>query len=225
MSEIHCYNINKLNAFFDGTLNDAELLAIEHHLDQCDYCFHYVEQHKSLSDKQLANVGRVIENEHINSHPTDSSEIFLNRLKALPPRELPKSIDHYHVIRLISSGGNGDVYECLDEKLNRHVALKTIKPHSLSHRSMERFQNEAVIQARLSHENIVRLFNYGLSDSDIPYLVMELLEGGTLSNLIQKELMSPRKSAFLIEKCARGLAFAHTQGVLHRDLKPSNILL
>lgn len=225
MSEIRCPNVIRLNAFFAGSLCEAELLELEHHLNQCDYCFDYVEQNKSKSHPTLVNDVPNLKSDTTDLKPADSAEIFLNRLKALSPRVLPSSIDHYHVIRMIASGGNGEVYECLDEKLNRHVALKTIRPQSLSHRSMERFQKEAVIQARLSHKNIVHLYNYGVSDSDIPYLVMELLDGGTLASLIRKELLSPKKSAYLMENCARGIAFAHNQGVLHRDLKPSNILL
>lgn len=223
MSEIHCPNVIKLKAFFTGSLAEDELLELEHHLDQCDYCFDYVEQNKFNTLTSMVN--DEASDKMTDSKPADSAEIFLNRLKTLSPRDIPGSIDHYHVIRMISTGGNGEVYECLDEKLNRRVALKTIRPQSLSQRSMERFQNEAVIQARLSHKNIVQLFNYGLSDSDIPYIVMELLDGGTLANLIQKGILSPRKSAYLMEKCARGIAFAHNHGVLHRDLKPSNILL
>jgi serine/threonine-protein kinase len=225
MSESHFRFDDHIEKYLSSELPDQEMQDLESHLNHCEDCVERLERHAKtyVLPYSCSKIDGI--NDSGDMKLTDSAEFFLRELKEKSPREVPQSIDHYRVLRLISSGGHGEVYECLDQKLNRRIALKTIRPQHLSGRSMQRFQNEARIQAKLSHENIVQLFGFGLSDSDIPYLVMELMEGGTLGHLIQNRPMAPRKAAMLMEKCARGVAYAHSEGVLHRDLKPSNILL
>lgn len=221
-----CPTIEQLELYLSRLLAESERISIEQHLDYCKACIIRLENHYSpvvpAQDGMQKSTGR---ESLLNEVSVDSAEHFLERLKSNFPRQMFDRIYHYRVIRIISSGGSGEVYECMDEKLNRRVALKTIRPQMLSRRVFERFGREARIQARLSHENIVRVLDFGLSENDVPYLIMELVEGGTLRELIGKSPLPPMIVASVIEKCARAIFYAHSQNVLHRDLKPSNILI
>ena len=223
MSSIDCPSSETIDLYLKGDLSDPQMITIEQHLCHCNNCV------ERLQKSQIQEIPERFQNKYkltsecISSD--DSAEIFLDRLKSITPWKIPKSIEKFQIIRLISQGGNGEVYECVDHHLDRHVALKTIRPQMLSLQMMERFQNEAKIQARLSHENIVQVMDYGVSSNEMPYLVMELVEGGTLRDRIRKGKLAEREAAWIIEKCASAVAYAHNQGVLHRDLKPSNILI
>lgn len=138
-----------------------------------------------------------------------------------------KQIGRYKVIELLGQGGMALVYKVYDSQLNRFAALKVIRhdafPPEIYPKIHQRFQKEAHAMAMMSHHSIVRIYEYG-SWGNIPYLVMELVEGGSLKNLLGKPLPEA-ESAALLASIADGLDYAHRQGVYHRDVKPSNILL
>src|SRR5262249_34237108 len=89
---------------------------------------------------------------------------------------------------------------------------------------MERFQREARAIARISHPNIISIFDIGV-EAGVPYIVMEYVRGGTLRSKLREEIPDPRAAVQLFIKVVQGVAAAHSSGVIHRDLKPSNILL
>ncbi len=228
MTSTDCPSLDSLMAYLTDSQQGQGDKAVEQHLDHCQICLQRLETlyspvtplSREFNDSlaQSENLAR-------QATTTDSGEFFLNRLKSNFPRQLPTHIGSFQVLRLLAEGGTGDVFECRDTRLNRRVAIKTIRPQMLKHRVLERLNQEARIQGTLSHDNIVPLHDFGTNQDGIPYLVMEMIDGGTLSDLLRQRPLSPTTAARLIATCARAVDYAHEKGVLHRDLKPSNILL
>ncbi len=132
----------------------------------------------------------------------------------------------YRLDDLIATGGMGSVYRAKDEHLGRPVAIKILK-RTLADDPMflERFRREARAAAVVNHPNVARVFDYGERGGE-PYIVMELVEGETLAERIDRQGPLPWREAFdIAEQVAGALAAAHAQGVVHRDIKPANILL
>ncbi len=133
-------------------------------------------------------------------------------------------VSNYQVIRLVGRGGMGEVYEALDRKLNRRVAIKVLNINKLSTETLTRIDREAAIQSRLNHPNIVTIYEFRKHENP-PLIVMELVDGKPLDQVLQGKPISPQKAATVVAKLARAINYAHKMGVLHRDLKPSNILI
>jgi serine/threonine protein kinase/DNA-binding LacI/PurR family transcriptional regulator len=138
-----------------------------------------------------------------------------------------KQIGGFTVIERIGRGGMATVYRAHQSAMNRDVALKVIVADDLIERSDEfrgRFAQEAAVIASLEHIHILPVYDYGFQDN-LVYLAMRLLRGGTLSELMRSDTLSMNRAIELFSQVARGLAYAHSKGVIHRDLKPSNIML
>jgi len=135
--------------------------------------------------------------------------------------------DKYRVDRLIGSGGMGTVWEGVHSALGQKVAIKFIKPAYASHAdARKRFEIEARAAAKLKTKHAVQVYDFGMTDDGIPYIVMEYLEGRSLSELLMDEGPLPgREVGLIISQAARALAKAHAAGIVHRDLKPDNIFL
>ncbi|MCA9665598.1 MAG: serine/threonine protein kinase [Myxococcales bacterium] len=135
----------------------------------------------------------------------------------------------YRVRRKLGRGGMGEVY--LAEKTTaegRLVALKLLHRELLADlKMMARFQREARAAARIVHDNVTALIDFGHSELGVPYLAMEYVEGETLSQVIEREggPLPERRALRVLAQIAAGLAAAHDVGVVHRDLKPSNVML
>jgi serine/threonine protein kinase len=134
--------------------------------------------------------------------------------------------DRYFIIHKIKSGGMATVFLAEDKKLNRTVALKKLHPHLLEHgETVTRFTNEARAIASLSHENIIKIYDFGES-ADGPFLVMEYIEGTTLADCMEHSgKISNLVTMEIARQIAAGLYCAHTHGIIHRDIKPANILI
>jgi serine/threonine protein kinase/Tol biopolymer transport system component len=141
-------------------------------------------------------------------------------------RLMPRTkVGEYEIVRLLGAGGMGEVYRAHDEHLGRDVAIKVL-PAFLSRDPdrLRRFEQEARAAAALDHPNILAVHQMGTYEG-APYLVSELLEGGTLRDLL---LHSPIPLSKVIDygvQIARGLAAAHEKGIAHRDLKPENLFV
>jgi serine/threonine protein kinase len=138
-----------------------------------------------------------------------------------------KSLGRYHILEQLGEGGMATVYKARDTRLERDVALKLIRvdqfaPAMMSH-ILARFEREAKSLARLSHNSIVRVYDYGENDG-APYLVLEFCGGGDLKQRLRSQPMDWREAIGLILPVARALRYSHHQGVIHRDVKPSNIM-
>lgn len=147
---------------------------------------------------------------------------------AAPIREVlapATKVGRYEVIRLIGEGGMGTVYEAMDARLNRKVALKILSSELKSKRkAAKRFTIEAQAAARLEHPNVVGIFDFDV-ECAIPYMAMEFLQGETLASAIERgPLAFARVADVMLAVCA-GVHAAHRAGIVHRDLKPSNIFL
>ena len=127
--------------------------------------------------------------------------------------------------RPLGRGGMAAVYEALDTRLERVVALKVLPPEFLRDQtSARRFETEARLIARLEHPNIVPIYASGI-ESGIPWMTMRLLAGNNLSVLLERRRLAPLEVVQLLRQVAAALDYAHAHGVVHRDIKPSNILL
>jgi serine/threonine protein kinase len=133
----------------------------------------------------------------------------------------------YRVLRLIGSGGMGTVWEGAHTTLGTRVAIKFIKPRfSEQAEARARFEIEARAAAKLKTKHAVHVFDYGVSPEGLPYIVMEFLEGESLSDaIIHRGPLSAPEVARIIAQAALALSRAHAAGVVHRDLKPDNIFL
>ena len=150
------------------------------------------------------------------------------QVEAAPVREVlapGTKVGRYEVIQLVGEGGMGTVYEAMDARLNRKVALKILSSELKSKRkAAKRFTIEAQAAARLEHPNVVRIFDFDV-DCAIPYMAMEFLQGETLAAAIERgPLAFARVADIMLAVCA-GVHAAHGAGIVHRDLKPSNIFL
>ena len=131
----------------------------------------------------------------------------------------------FEILERIGSGGMGVVYKARQASLNRFVALKMVRHIDASNRGfLARFRSEARVVASLHHPHIVQVHDCGEHDG-LPYIAMELVEGGSLADRLDGTLWAPRTAAALMIKLSDAVHFAHQHQVIHRDLKPANVLV
>jgi len=131
----------------------------------------------------------------------------------------------YEIVSPIGAGGMGEVYKAKDTRLERTVAVKVLPQHlSASPEIRQRFEREAKTISQLSHSNICALYDVGNQDG-VEYLVMELLEGETLSDRLGKGSLPLEQTLRFGTQIADALDKAHRQGIVHRDLKPGNVMI
>lgn len=133
--------------------------------------------------------------------------------------------NRYELVEVVGRGGMGEVWAARDLRLGRNVAVKLLSAHMASEAGVrERFEAEARSAARLSHPNVVQVFDSGEHDG-IPYLVMELLPGRTLADEIAVGSLDPETVRRIGTEVLGALEASHAAGILHRDIKPGNVLL
>jgi serine/threonine-protein kinase len=130
----------------------------------------------------------------------------------------------YRIEAQIGQGGIGVVYRAHDPRLGRSVALKLLRVDAVGPSQGPRFEREGKALAALSHPNIVSILDCGVSDS-VPYLVMELLDGQSLSQALEHKPFDRKRAARVTRELLSALAYVHEQGLVHRDLKPGNVFL
>src|SRR5215831_3220968 len=131
----------------------------------------------------------------------------------------------YEILGPIGAGGMGEVYRARDTRLERTVAVKVLPTHlSASPEVRQRFEREAKTISQLSHPHICALYDVG-REGETEYLVMELLEGETLSERLAKGPLALEQTLRYGQEIADALDKAHRQGIVHRDLKPANVML
>jgi len=138
--------------------------------------------------------------------------------------------NRFRIIRFISKGGMGEVYEAEDLELGEHVAVKTVLASiATSPVAIERFKREIQLARRVTHPNVCRIFDLVYDprpSGPVAFLTMELLDGITLSTYLESKGSLPlNESLTLADQMAEGLNAAHRAGVIHQDFKPSNVIL
>jgi eukaryotic-like serine/threonine-protein kinase len=139
---------------------------------------------------------------------------------------LGRVLGNYELVEKLGSGGMGSVYRGVHKALQQPRAVKLLRPDLANDPDVvKRFQREATISAGLRHPNIVLIYDVGQQD-DYHFIVMDLLEGGTLRDVIRSSApMSVEKAVELLRPLASALDYAHERGVIHRDIKPGNVMV
>ena len=166
--------------------------------------------------------------ENVSKTPSEATQVTdMGALLAEQTREVtPAAViaDRYRLERLLGNGGMADVVLATDLVLDRQVAVKLLRETTDNEGDLSRFLAETHTLARLSHPGLVTVLDGGTMPAGHPYLVMELVDGPTLSASLETP-MDPVRVAEIGAQVAAALAYAHTQGVVHRDVKPGNVLL
>ena len=220
---------DQLAAFGLGRLGDAASASIEEHLATCRDCCESLKQ--TPTDDSYVRLLR--DTTTLGASATDvilgtdtaaaEQPVCVKRVAGIP--EALVEHPRYRVIRCVGQGGMGIVFEAEHRLMRRRVALKIIKPQWLSHPgAIARFRSEVQAAAKLIHPHIVTAFDAEQA-GDLHFLVMEFVDGVTLSDLVSNGQMLPVAMACdLIREAALGLQHAHEHGLVHRDIKPGNLI-
>jgi len=133
------------------------------------------------------------------------------------------TLGKYTLGQPLGAGGMGAVYRSIHPQLGRSVAIKIILGNATKD-ARQRFLREAQVAVQLSHSNIVRVFDVD-EDKGMPFIVMEMIEGPSLSDELRQGRMPLEKVLKITAELADALEYAHSQGILHRDIKPANVLI
>lgn len=235
-----CPSWKELQTLLRNESSEADA-SIAAHLDVCEPCSRAWEE---MAGSLLAVSGLKV----VVSPPEYE---FLNRLKEQCPEELLRvdsaaenhfplhfpgpptifgqlgQLEHFHIREFLGEGAYGLVYRAWDEKLDRDVAIKVLKPALCAVESVRSsFDGEARAVAQVDHPHVVKVHEIRTLPSFPPYIVMEYVDGESVRQLLERDKsLEPKKAAALARQVALGLAAVHAHKLIHRDVKPSNLLL
>ena len=208
-----CPDENVLLAYAERRLGEAVHARVEAHLDGCNACLTLVCEiaRAGATDVALARTMT----DAPNGSPVDE------------PRDLGRDsmVGRYRIVRLIGQGGMGSVFEAYDPQLDRKVALKLVRTRLLGDPTLRaRLAREARTMAKLSHPNVVTVFDAGDFGQDF-FIAMELVPGTTVGSWLSVAERSYDEVMKVMLAAGRGLCAAHAAGIVHRDFKPDNVLV
>jgi tRNA A-37 threonylcarbamoyl transferase component Bud32 len=168
---------------------------------------------------------RAVETPVADAGPTEEGRYPVRGFLPPPPADLARHFPQLEVLELVGQGGMGAVYKARQPALDRLVAVKVLPPEAARDPAFaERFTREARSLARLSHANILTLYDFGEADG-LYYITMEFVAGQNLRQLLQAGALTEARALGIVLQVCDALQYAHDEGVVHRDVKPENILL
>jgi serine/threonine protein kinase len=232
-----CPDPEQLLAYVLGKLPEAEIEAVSAHVGQCPRCENTATGLDGTADTLVSHLhGPLPESELAKSPVYQSALAKAQELSKSPTAsdtvaQLPKDpgeslLGEYRLLAKLGQGGMGVVWKAEHRRMHRLVAVKTLpKSQTGSPEALRRFYREVEAAAKLSHPNIVTAHDAG-DHEGTHYLVMEYVDGKDLTQVIQQRgPLPPAEAVDYVLQAARGLQYAHAQGIVHRDIKPANLLL
>ncbi|QEL17182.1 WD40 repeat domain-containing serine/threonine protein kinase [Limnoglobus roseus] len=252
--QVDCPSAEELRRLARGHLTDARQAVLTAHLDRCPGCQGRLDEIAADGDKLFTGCMKKlceppapkdsafwdamseVEAEVTGTTPSDmagntSANLSDLKLDFLQPTDTPGRIGRlgaFDVIRVVGRGGMGVVLAAFDESLQREVAIKVLDPQLKSNDTAQhRFCREARAAAKVSHDNIVTVYQVSEEEAaGLPYLVMQLVNGETLEDRLRRiGKLSIEEAVRVAMQAALGLAAAHEHLLIHRDIKPANILI
>ncbi len=151
-------------------------------------------------------------------------QLQMSEVEELPMEAGTFPVERYKPIRRIGMGASGTIYLCQDRLLKKKVAVKVL--NSLSSEQLVSFQREAKATSQIEHPNIVKVFDFGVSDGKAPYMVLEYIDGLSLDQILKNEGALDLDDALpIFSQICDALSFSHNRNLFHRDLKPENIIV
>jgi WD40 repeat protein/tRNA A-37 threonylcarbamoyl transferase component Bud32 len=243
MDHCECPPNEELAHFLTNDLPDLRWEQVAEHVQECDACQGRLD--RLLSDDSITSWTRAV---NVRTVPGPDPN-FVAEMRSLIPRvatspvdisavanrspgaaaapaddTCPAHIGEYEILGILGRGGTAVAYKARQPRVGRIVALKRLRFRDQDATDIARFLREAEAAARVRHANVVQVYEVG-EDEGLPYIAMELIDGGTLSDALTGSPVDPRTAAEFVERVTRAVAAAHECGVVHRDLKPANILL
>ncbi len=233
-----CPDSEQLREFALGLHDTGHFEALARHIESCSTCQERLEAWDQQAESTDPLVGRLARlpaagRPSAAGHDPWAATILESRITADAGRNLARRLlegvvrlDRFELRAELGVGSFGYVFQAWDPRLERVVALKVQRAGSLaSQEEVERFLREARNAAQLKHPSIVSLYETGLSEDNVWFLVCEHIEGKTLEERLKPGPLSAVQAAIIGSELADALHYAHEQGVVHRDVKPSNVIL
>jgi len=148
-------------------------------------------------------------------------------LRSSAPQDfvVPERVGRFVLLHKVGEGASGVVFAASDPAIDQTVAMKLLRSAMTSVSERERFHREAETLARLDHPNIAKIFQFGVTETGMPYIAMQFVDGDDIASFVREHKLSVRERCGLFLQACEAMAHAHNKGVIHRDIKPSNLLV